>query len=247
MARGNDGTGSNYLRVSSGLVTVAPLTMAGWIYPNNVTEDHMICVLENQGNNDAWWFLGALGATGGDPIGLSTANGGTEGIATTSTSFVANRWQHAAGVVNSSTSRESYLNGGGLGTNATSITPALINTTFIGNLDGNGGADYASLNGYVADVAIWKVALTQREIQFLASGGRPSQVRPRDLVAYWDLPGLLTASEPDRVNNRNPMTTTGTMLRRPQPPMLRPFRPRRRQWAGQLAAPAVRRWFLGAH
>lgn len=209
MARSNNATAGNYLSNTAAAVTAAPLTMAAWFNPVSVTEDHILISCSRSSSSDNWFFLAANGVTAGDPIAASTITGGTEALATTSTSFVANTWQHACGVWSAANSRAAYLNGGGVGTNSTSLTPTGIDRTYVGRLTGFDGSLYGSMNAAIAEAAIWNVALTAAEVLQLAKGLCPLLVRPASLVCYWPIYGR-ASPEPDLADGL-PLTISGTM------------------------------------
>jgi hypothetical protein len=99
------------------------------------------------------------------------------------TTYALNSWNHVCGVIASSTSRTIYLNGGGSFTNtglrsATGMTSARVGSSHLGS--GGGG----SLNGDVAELAIWNAALTQSEVSTLSKGIMSDRVRNENLIFY---------------------------------------------------------------
>jgi hypothetical protein len=183
--------------------------MAAWFNPVNVTEDHILISCSRSSTSDNWFLLAANGVTAGDPVAASTITGGSEALALTTTSFSANTWQHACGVFSAANARAAYLNGGGVGTNSTSLTPTGIDRTYVGRLTGFDGSLYGSMNAAVAEAAIWNVALTADEVLQLAKGLSPLLVRPASLVSYWPIYGR-QSPEPDWAGNL-PLTINGTM------------------------------------
>lgn len=238
MARSNNATAGNYLSNGAAVVTAAPLTMAAWFNPVNVTEDHILISCSRSSASDNWFFLAANGVTAGDPVGASTITGGTEAIATSSTSFAANTWQHACGVFTAANSRTAYLNGGGAGNNTTSLTPTGIDRTYVGRLTGFDGSLYGSMNAAVAEAAVWNVALAAAEVLQLAKGLSPLLVRPDSLVAYWPIYGR-ASPEPDYVG-AFPLTINGTMTQAAHPGVFMPRVPSMGMQAAAAAA-AVKR------
>jgi hypothetical protein len=231
MARSNNATAGNYLSNGAAAITAAPCTMSAWFNPVNVTEDHILISCSQIGANSNWFFLAANGTTGGDPVAASTNLNGSEALATTSTSFVANSWQHACGVFTSATSRAAYLNGGGVGTNATNLTPSGINRTFVGRLSGADGSLFGSMNGAIAEAAIWSAALDAGEVLQLSKGLCPLLIRPASLVCYWPIYGR-QSPEPDWADGL-PLTINGTMT---QAAHTRVYQPRAPSYGLQLAA-----------
>jgi hypothetical protein len=69
-------------------------------------------------------------------------------------------------------------------------TPTLDNTPSpfcIGVGNAAVGADQFPFVGSIADVAVWDVGLTNAEISYLASGGKPNNIRVGNLRGYWPL------------------------------------------------------------
>jgi hypothetical protein len=69
------------------------------------------------------------------------------------------------------------------------------------------------MQGLIAEVGIWNVALTDDEVLALAKGFTPDQIRPQSLIAYlplvrtnqdikgnaWTTAGTLTAADHPRI------------------------------------------------
>ncbi|HEY3486147.1 MAG TPA: hypothetical protein VGK49_12235, partial [Ilumatobacteraceae bacterium] len=81
-------------------------------------------------------------------------------------------------------SRTAYLNGVGGTPETTSSTPT-ANRMGVGIL-ARSALDVPH-NGAMANLALWRVALTEAEIGYLARGAHPTTIRPADLVEYWEL------------------------------------------------------------
>lgn len=191
MSRTNTGSTSNWLSHSGVSVTAAPVTLAGWIRPANLTAN-MNIVNVGVGNNQyfALAFDGANAYALGDNVAIFDVNAGGGGNAIVASPAVrpadAARWIHCAGVARSSSSRLAYLNGHPGSVETSSVTPAGINRINIGAYDDT-NTRFSPLNGAIGEVAIWNIDLSTGEIQRLAAGEPPSNVRPRNLVCYWDL------------------------------------------------------------
>jgi hypothetical protein len=90
---------------------------------------------------------------------------------------------HFCGVFSSNTSRTRYQNGTGAATNTTNVgTPNNFNEITIGASWNDSLENY--LQGDIAEVGIWNVALTAAEIASLARGMTCDKVRPQSLVFY---------------------------------------------------------------
>ena len=88
-------------------------------------------------------------------------------------------WHHCAGVFASASSRVAYLDSVASAEQTTQQVTSGLATVDIGNFN---GVDL--LNGRIAEVGIWNVALTAAEIASLADGMTCDKVRPQSLVFY---------------------------------------------------------------
>jgi hypothetical protein len=175
---------SQYFNTASAPVTDAPLTLAAWFYPNNVTNNMtLVSVTNNAEAGSNRFFIFANGNAAGDPIETGTQGTGGLGIATTTTGFSANSWNHACGVFTSTSSRTSYLNGGSAGTNTATVTPSGVDRIRMAARF-NSGIAGLYLSGQLAEIGIWNAALTAAEVASLADGMTCDKVRPQSLVFY---------------------------------------------------------------
>lgn len=186
MARSFNGT-NQYLSLATTPVTAIPLTLSCWFYPaaTNATYD-AIFVRNAGGDNYFGIYLNASGSSAvvGGVIGF----GGSEAIASSSTTYSANTWNHAAAVFTSNTSRAAFLNGGGKGTNGTNGTPVAPSLIHVGGFFVSPTV-FGPMSGRLAEIGIWNAALTDDEVLSLSKGASPLRVRPGNLVAYWPLYG----------------------------------------------------------
>lgn len=211
MARSNNATQANYLSNASPVTTNSALTLACWFNIANTTASHNLIDITNTAG-DNYWSLVAGGDVSGDPVILYVnANNTGETSAQSSAGYTANTWHHACGVVNSATSRTVYLNGGSSGndTNNKAVHSFTLNNTHLGGFR-VGATTFSPLNGSIAEVAVWSVALSAAEVGMLAKGFAPPLVRPDALVAYWPIFGRMASPEQDRWGNFH-MTINGTM------------------------------------
>jgi hypothetical protein len=190
---------SNRIGITAALVTGAPCTLACWFNSTSLTANQNLIALVDLPNSN-YIGLAASGTRAGDPVIAYV--GGALALASSSTGYSANTWQHAAGVFTSSTSRAAFVNGGSKGTNTTSVTPTSLVSTALGMFNA-AGSD--SMLGALAEVGIWNVALTDDEVASLAKGFSPDQIRPQSLIAY--LPLVRTAQD----IKGNAWTTAGTL------------------------------------
>jgi hypothetical protein len=178
MAYSLDGSNQR-LTPASVPVTAAPLTLACWFRPSNVTHAGALITLTNSAGTN-YFALYFNGTAAGDPVSIFMFPSVTSGFSTTSGAS-ANTWHHACGVFTSSNSRTVYIDGGSSATNTASGTPANITQFNIGSFQTAAGNFF---NGQIAEVGIWNVDLTAAEVASLAKGMTCDKVRPQSLVFY---------------------------------------------------------------
>ncbi|GAI03312.1 unnamed protein product, partial [marine sediment metagenome] len=115
---------------------------------------------------------------------------GAWAYAKTSVKYTATVWHHAAAVFAAVDDRRVYMDGGNKGTEATSRTPGAMAKTAIAVMPSDAYSLY--MDGYLAEAAVWNIALTDEEVATLAKGFSPLFVHPQNLVAYWPLIGKLS-------------------------------------------------------
>lgn len=181
MARDFDGT-TSYLEATSAIVTAVPITMAAWFYADSNTVNQTILGVTASGATNARFTLQCQNT--GYLRAAVQAGGSTAGADTTAT-INTGAWQHGAAVFTGNASRTVYLDGANNATNTTSLTPsaAALNRTNVGTQWRNQARENY-FDGRVAEAAVWNVALNASEIAALATGLRPSLVRPQSLVLY---------------------------------------------------------------
>lgn len=219
MSRRNWST-SNFLRYSSGLITTTPLTICAWAKTSITATNQLIAGLYNTGggsNRNSFRLI----LSSPDTITASISNASGNNGASTSTTITANTWFHACAVFASATSYSAYLNGSGKGTGTTSTVPSGINRTAIGASD----ASTVTLpfapagTGDIAEVAMWSIALSDRDVATLATGVSPLSVHPESLVGYWPLIGN-NSPENNIISNTSTMSIQGTLTASAHPRVL---------------------------
>ena len=178
---------SQYLELSSAVVSAEPLTMVCWAKPNNTSAGHALMSIGTSGGTARWQLSHNVSSAQCQVISVNS--GGAVGVATAGTPG-AGSWQHYAAVYTSSTSRTAYLDGVAGTTDTSSITVSGVNRTIIGARI-SGGSYGTYHDGTIAEAAIWNVALTASEISSLAAGFSPRYIRPASLVFYAPLVGTL--------------------------------------------------------
>lgn len=202
MARDFNGT-DQYLSVDAAGATTYPLTIMCW----------------------AWWDVGPTGtlisigdkdtADHYDALQLNTASNilwaisaGTGGAASSDgTGMTGSTWHHAAGVFASDASRIAYVDGSAAVTDTFSVTPnARDRVAVAARADNSLGT---RLDGRVAEVALWNIALSGAEIASIVAGASPISVQASALVGYWPLCGTADP-EPDVDGNTGSLVLTGS-------------------------------------
>jgi hypothetical protein len=163
-----------------------PVTMVAWVYLTGAVNQTVLAFGDQSGTN-SYQRIYLRDPTDIDVVAFSrdsTVNAWTD----TTTSYTTSAWNHVAAVFTSDTLRESYLNGGGNQSDTTSIDfDATMDNTTIGALDVADLGPAGFVDGYIAECALYNVALSAIEIGLLAKGFSPLMVRPDALVAYWPM------------------------------------------------------------
>lgn len=160
-----------------------PATLACWFKVDATSgEDTFLAVVESGASSpDRFQIMqefGVMVAGQGDSTGFDAI--GKSGVS-------ASTWHHGAGQFNSSTSRYAFLDGvKGMEGTSSKAFPTAMDETYIGVVNKDGTFS-APMNGALAEVGVWNVALTDAEIASLATGMTPLMVRPDALVGYWPL------------------------------------------------------------
>lgn len=190
MSRNHVSASSQYISHTAAVVTALPFTMACWFRPASLTAAQRgLISLNTAGSNNNRYFL-SIEPTENVGAGVRTT---AASIALSTATVVASKWQHAAGVFDSTTSRTAYLDGVAGAVNNASRVPSNPDRTDIGRVSPTAGF---YMDGDTADAAIWRISLTDNEIAMLAHGFSPLSIKPNDLVLYCPLYGF-TTYEPD--------------------------------------------------
>jgi hypothetical protein len=171
MAYNFNGTNQNLSVASAPVTAQSPLTISIWFNKNSTTTKNIV-FLQPAGS-------GALGLYNNG----SSLRHYTSGSAVADFSlgtFSANVWNHAVHVSTSTTSRFGALNGIISGVDTTSLTVNTFTRFTIGSI----AVGASPMDGLLAEVGIWNVALTADEIASLAKGMTCDKVRPQSLVFY---------------------------------------------------------------
>lgn len=143
-----------------------PQTVAMWFRAPDTTNN--IEIFSN-GNNCQM----LLNGSGSDKLQLNDDVGT---VVSSSGSYTANAWHHAAYCAQSTTAGNIFLNGTKSSGSAGGGTMGAAITNRIGN------SSVATVD--VAEFALWSVQLTDAEVSMLALGVSPAFVRPQSLLHY---------------------------------------------------------------
>lgn len=211
MARSFVRASSQRLTYPSPIVTAVPFSVAAWVNPTTGVSNYIFSVSDAGPNNFFDLLLHA-----GSPnqrVLAQCYDGVAGGTAATTVAATLGAWNHAAGVFTNNSSRSAFLNGANKVTETTTVTPNVAGlTTYIGH----NAYDANYLNGLLAEVGVWDVALSDDEVAALAKGFCPLLIRPQSLIAYWPLFGN-QSPEPDRWKNRYDLTLTGSPAKADHP------------------------------
>jgi hypothetical protein len=169
------------------IVTATPLTLACWCHPGGVAanaDTALICIGNSGVALDSFNLTFRTATTSAANFVRANVNSGA-GAASTAAA-PAFRWIHAAAVFTSSTSRQAFANGIPSSIDTTSVTPAGLNHTTVGQ-KATGAGTIQVFQGGIAHAAIWNIALANSDIMALYQGTLPPLVRGDALVAYWPL------------------------------------------------------------
>lgn len=176
MARVFDSASSEYLSLSTAVVSGSPCTLCCWFYPTNTSIEEVMSVsdLSNDDNYIRLFHgLGIIAFEIGDSSGTPQLLG---------PSITTNAWNFVAGIFESATSMSVYANGTFSNSTITSVSPTGLDTTAIGALR-RPSALYGT--GRFAEAAIYDIALTEAQLdEIYGSAISPLLFRPDALQMY---------------------------------------------------------------
>lgn len=187
MARVFDGAIPEYFEAVTVPVSTTPLSICCWFNSTDWGSSNDLVAIADASVSNHYFRLRALSNTSGTPrvISARTQQGGNNHQALSTSEYTLNTWRHAAAVFASASDRRAFLDGGSKGTETSTATPANLDVTSIGRVgDSSPGGN---MDGRIAEVGMWNVALTDDEIAALASGISPLRVRRSSLQAYYPL------------------------------------------------------------
>ncbi len=179
MARLFVNASSQYLEYAGAIVSAPPFTIAtfGWI-DNFDSYQTLVSLTDPDTQN-----IHELYITTNERISALSNSGSSS--QSQSTGVQAQQWHHFTGVWATTTSRLVYLDGVAGSENTDNVAPT-VTTTNVGVEKFNSGTA-GLLDGSLAEMGIWNVALTVAELLILAAGYSPLFVRPQNLTLYMPL------------------------------------------------------------
>lgn len=183
MARLLASASSQYLRVTTPVVTAYPFTLSLWFRVTTAASNpHIFTVTNAVGGG---WALRINSAT------MILRMNDWSGNFTHGTTLSTGVWYHAYFRGISTTDKWLYINGAGGVQRTTSDTVGTPVVTTVGILQTAATPTFAlPFDGEVAEVALWNVDVgAGDELAALAKGVSPALIRPQSLLQYWPLVG----------------------------------------------------------
>jgi len=194
-----DDVSSERFRLTSAVADV-PITMVCWYRTDDLSiSQTMMCI--GDATTTANHFHQLVFSNASDLLFASSRDGAAGAEGASVGTIRANLWYHCAGVWRTTTDRSAYLDRI-RGDNTASKNPVNLDRTNIGMQEIQNG-NFNPVSGRVAEAGIWDIDLNDGEINRLANGERPDQIRAGHLVAYWPLvrPGFLALDMSGNVNH----------------------------------------------
>jgi hypothetical protein len=218
---------TEYLGVGSTPITAAPFTIAAWVYP--VANAWMtIFSFGDVDVADQYWSLERFQQTA-----YYRARAGASTVVQTTDTTAENVWVHFCAVETSNVSRAVFIDGGDKTTDVTDRSPAGADNMKIGVSPDS--TPQAYMDGRVAELGFWNVALTDSEVATLAIGVSPLMIRPASLAAYWP---LIRDEDQDRIGGYDMTAFNAPTVAAHMPKLLLP-RPALYVPGAAAAAPAA--------
>ena len=183
-----DFNGTNqYLNTGSSPVTNGPLTISCWVNLDNTAANRSFVTLNDANGQERFSLSVNQALARSVQFAYVTSAGSVALVANTNAAPSAGIWYHASATVSGTgagTTFAVYENGiiGAISETGTITVANNIDSVII-------GSRYATslglfMDGKIAEVGIWNVALTAAEIASLAKGMTCDKVRPQSLVFY---------------------------------------------------------------
>jgi hypothetical protein len=146
--------------------------VSAWAFPtNNTVFKEIVNISDKDGAND--WLVRLALDNNAHTSCYARDSGSNDGGAISTGTYQANTWCHLAGTF-TSTNRSAFLHGGNKVTNSVAKAPVGIDRLAIGRAGDSTPSD--PMAGWIADVAIWNVVLTDTQIWMLSRGFSPFEI-----------------------------------------------------------------------
>ncbi len=184
MARSFNGSTQRFDHQAGVAVNAYPTTFSAWFYPTSTAGGILLAQMDRSSPGTEYLQINIAATTLYGIARLVRASSGAN--ATTTNAATVNSWNHLTGIFTTTNNRVAILNGdtANKGTNTTSLLwPSALDGISFGARYTNGG----EFTGYIAELAIWDVALTEIEVIALSKRYSPLLIRPARLQGYWPL------------------------------------------------------------
>lgn len=178
-----------FLKLNSPVVTAPPVSFFAWAKPDSVGADgHCIAAVSRfppQSFAENVFMMLMAGESTQQRANISNQSIIALTRAFADSTYTTGSWQSFGGVASSTSSMKAYYNGvpGPENTNAYTFAPNAT-VTLIGAHPSGATGYQRDYNGCLCHVAIWNVALTDDDMELLAAGTPPDQVKAGNLVCY---------------------------------------------------------------
>lgn len=188
-------TAASSMNMSTGSspITAEPITISAWFYRFTNTSQNGVCALNTMIDStvNRLRFM-SLGGGTNNLAAIARDTSSFAAFAFTSSNYSLNTWVHGCTVFASNSSRTAYHSGGNSGSSTTvTMSDPGLNDITIGSRNNFVGPG-VFMDGLIAEVGIWNVALTAAEIGSLSRGFACNRIRPQSLVFYAPLTRNLT-------------------------------------------------------
>lgn len=168
---------SNYYKGSPAAATGPPFTVSCWFLPT-VSGSRTIWNLHQNGVNNEYYYLASQSAS----LNFRVRTSSGISSALTSNAPIIDEWNHGFAVASATDARRCMLNGDTVVSNTTDRSPTGLDRTTL--ISGSGVAKL-QLDGRLADLCFWDVALSDDEGARLALGVNPFLIRPGSITHFW--------------------------------------------------------------
>jgi len=228
MARDFTGTGSQIAVNSTGSTWGAAVngasavSIAVWANLDAITsganDNRLMSAIIGSSLTGLTFAVNGTGATKVLRVGGRSVSGDGFQFRDATSNFSLSAWHHCGGVLNfGADTITPYFNGVAENSGAATFANAVYTSSYIAGGDYIGAAvdGSASVNGRLAELAIWNVDIGAEGFALLAKGVSPLSIRPEALVSYYRLLGAYS-TEHDEITGRASTVTNATKAAHPR-------------------------------